>query len=103
MDNDNKPVAPVVSLRDQMAMREALKAAEEAAKKSTAPDPSRTYEVKIQGVEQPFRVTGVVVLTPAFFAVGVPTDDDGFDFNFSAPIERIEYILNITPPVSEVI
>ena len=94
MNNDNENPSAVVSLREQIAMREALRSAE-AAKPAAQPDPSREYEVKIVNVDEPFKTKGVVVLTPAFFAVGVPTDDEGFDFNFSAPITSVEYIRSV--------
>jgi hypothetical protein len=91
--NDNG----IIDLKAETARRQAKKEAEEAAKKAKeeAPEPNanRVYEVAMKSGAT-YQVSGVLMLTGSFFALGVPVGDGGsVDFNWAAPADSVDYVI----------
>lgn len=96
MSNNNNDNNGIVDLRTRVQQREAEEAARKAAeqaKENNEPDPNRVYEVKLKSGDS-FQVSGVLMLTGAFFALGMPVGDgSAVDFNWASPVEAVEYVV----------
>jgi hypothetical protein len=92
-DNENKD--GIVDLRERVRRREEEEAQKKHQKEvvEKVEDNKRVYEVKLKSGET-FQISGVLMLTGAFFALGMPIGDTGaVDFNWASPIDAIDYVI----------
>ena len=90
-DNNDGIVNLAERVRQKKEAEELAKAIQQAVQASE-PNPNRLYDVKVRTITEPFQVTGILILTGGFFALGTPTDT-GYDFNWAAPVDQVEYVI----------
>lgn len=87
----------IVDLRQRMRMRQEEEEAKKRMEETPKPDNNRPYEIKMKSGDI-LQSSGVLMLTGAFFALGmpVPGNEGAVDFNWAAPADQVEYIIALS-------